>query len=46
MDAVVCADGVAVDQRLVLRPYGDLCDIGAYEYNFEGYNYYLPLFRR
>ena len=33
----------ATDQRGVARPQGEGCDIGAYEYEGEGYSVYLPL---
>jgi hypothetical protein len=44
IDAGVCVPGVETDQRGVARPYGDECDIGAYE--FTGYSVLLPLVQR
>ncbi len=46
IDAVECADGIAVDQRGVERPQGFRCDIGAFEVVIEILNLFLPLFLR
>jgi CSLREA domain-containing protein len=46
IDGGFCVSGITVDQRGVARPSGATCDIGAYEFEWEGGTVHLPLVLR